>query len=306
MTARGVALVQALVVVAGLAALAAGVLALARQGVERLALTQAAVQAHAMLDAGAAQARADLAVLLATPAPLAPGQPWAAARDAALGPGRVAWAAQDLQGRFNLGWLADPGPWGEGARGAFLRLAAGQGVAPALAERLARALGPDPQARAAAHAPRPAPDMPLTVPQNLAAIPTLAEGGPRALAPLWPLVAALPPESRWNPLTAPLPVAQALIPGLAPADWAEFDAARAAGAIPAPEALPAWATGLWPEDVVAQAAALPLGGEAAWLAVDLAATLDSRTWRRSLVLAYGPDATGAPALSPVLSLPVFE
>lgn len=300
---RGVALVQALIVVAALAAIAAALMAQARQGTEALALRAGGAQAAAWLDAATRQAAAELSARLDGGA-LRPGTGWDAPRDVPIGSGRVGWRAADLQGRFNLAWLAAEGDPGAEAAAAFVRLARAQGLPAALAERLARAAGPDTVARAAAFGTAAAPDLPLLTPRQLAAIPTAAEGGPGALAPLLPLVAALPAQATFNPLTAPLPVLEALIPGLPARDWAAFDAARTAGALESAEALLAWAADRrWPDAAQAAAARLPLGGAAAWFELALTAGIDGRVLRRTVVLAVRPDPSGAPALHPVLTLP---
>lgn len=304
---RGVALVNALIVVAALAALAAALLLRAGQAQERLALKFTADQAAAYLDAGQAQALAELARLLEAGAPVRPGQGWDQPRDMAIGRGRVAWALADLHGRFNLAWLAYDGAPGDLARAAFLRLAEGQGLPLALAERLLRAAGPDPIQRAGALGTGAAPDLPLLTPLQLAPVPRADEGGAAALAPLWPLVAALPPEAGLNPNTASLAVMQALVPGLAPADWDAFQAARDAGAFADPGGLLAHAAEHWPETALATLVSLPLDTAPAWFALELRAELDSLVLRRSAVVALavpGDPALIAPRV--VLSLPIVE
>lgn len=303
---RGVALVQALIVVAALAALSAAALVVATRGTARLTLAMDAAQARAYLDAAQDQARAELAVALAGGPALGPATAWDAPRDVPIDRGRVAWRVHDLQGRFNLTWLADEGEWGDQARAAFARLASDAGLPAGLTGRLIRALGPDEISRASAFGAARAPDLPLRVPQALQSVPTAADGGPAALAPLWPLVTVLPAQARWNPLTAPMPVLQALIPGLSPAAWAAFEAERASGAMTPAEAVYFWAAEYWPEAAQATLAALPLGAEAAWIGLDLSAQLDGVRLRRSLVLAVGTGPDGRPDLPVVLSLPVFD
>lgn len=300
---RGVALVQALVVVAALAAVAAALMEQARRATEALALRAAAAQAAAYLDAGLLQAQAELAALVGA-GPLRLQGDWAAPRRVPIDRGRVAWQAADLQGRFNLAWLADPGEAGAAAAAALVRLATGAGLPMPLAERLARAAGPDAVARAAALGAAAAPEVPLRQVAELAAVPRAAEGGAAALAPLVPLLAALPPEAPFNPLTAPLPVLAALIPGLSAADWAAFDAARRSGALAHAEALPRWAADRWPPSAAAAAARLPLGDAAGWLLLALEAELDGIRLRREVVLelAAGPD--GRPRLEPRQVRPV--
>lgn len=309
---RGVALVNALIVVAALAAISAALLLRAGRTHERLALGLAADQAGAYLDAGQAQAMADLARVLAAGEGIRPGQGWDQPRDLAIGQGRVAWRMAELHGRFNLGWLAFEGPAGEVARAAFLRLAEGRGLPPALAQRLARAAGPDAIQRAAAFGTAAAPDLPLRTPRQLAAVARADEGGAAALAGLWPLLAALPPEAGLNPNTVELAVIQALVPGLPPHEWDRFEAARAAGAFAEPDGLFAFAVEYWPEEALVTLSALPLDAAPAWFELDLRATLDSVTLRRSAVVTLippedaPPAVIAAPAPRVVLSLSIIE
>lgn len=292
MSPRGVALVNALVVVAALAAISAGLLIAATRAQERLALRNRADQVSAYLDAGQAQALADLGTVMAAlqGGGVRPGQDWARPRDLPIGEGRVAWRMEDLQGRFNLAWLADEGDWGAAARPAFLRLAEAQGVSSALAQRLLRAAGPDPRARAEAFGAA-APALPLVTPLQLAGVPGAAEGGAAALAPLLPFLAALPADAALNPQTAPLPVLRALIPGLEPRDWDLFEAARAAGTFRDADELFVYASALWPESALAALVRIPFGTGSEWFGLNLEARLDTLVLRRSAVVALtrAPD-----------------
>jgi len=306
---RGVALVNALIVVAALAAISAALLIRAERAVERQGLRGGTDQVVAYLDAGQAQALAELRQNIDNDRAngIRPGQAWEAPRDVPIDRGRVAWRFADLQGRFNLGWLGGDGEWSESARAAFQRLAEGQGLSTALAGRLVEAAGPDARARAAAFGAGAAPDLPLVLALQLAAVARPAEGGPAALAPLWPLIAALPPDSRLNPDTAPLAVLQALLPGPSESDWAAFDAARKLGLISGPEGLIAHAEANWPDETVELLSSLPMGQGSDWFELDMTARLDSATLRRSAVV------TLTSPLNPVrsdprvvVSLPIVE
>lgn len=312
---RGVALVNALLVVAALAAISVTLLARADRAFARLAQKATGDQLGAYLDAGQAQAMADLTRAMDdnAAAALRAGQGWDAPRDVPIDRGQVAWTTEDLQGRFNLGWLASEQAWGDAARDSFRTLALSLDLPEPLIERLIRAAGPDTLARAGALGTPFAPDLPLILPQQLAAAARPDEGGAQALAGLWPYLAALPPDTGWTVASAPLPVAQALIPGLDALAWDAFAQARLAGEIDTGGALSAYAAQNWPPDVVARVAALPLADETEWLELRLQARLDSQTRGRSVVIDLGrPGPDEPPETHPenhsgpraVLSLPI--
>lgn len=309
MRRRGVALVNALIVVAALAAVSAAVLLRAGQAHQRLGLRLGADQARAYLDAGTAQALADLGQAMAGMEDRAvrPGQGWDQPRDVAIDRGRVGWQMADLHGRFNLGWLSDPSEAGDAARAAFLRLAEGQGVPRALAERLARAASPDEIQRATAFGSAAAPDLPLRLPAQLGAVARAGEGGAAVLAPLWPLLAALPPEAGLNPNTADLAVMRALVPDLPPVEWDRFEAARAEGRFLDPDGLLAFAAEYWPEDALAVLLRIPMETASVWFGLSVQARLDSVTLGRSAVVALSPPEDPAQIVPRVvLSLPIVE
>jgi len=298
-TSRGVALVNALVVVAALAAISAAVLVRADHARQRQSLRGTVDQAAAYVQAGQDQALAELVTLLARqpPGPLLPGQGWDLPRQVPIDRGELGWTFADLQGRFNLTWLSDEGDWGAFARESFGRLAESLGLEPPLIARLIRATGPEGIARAAAFGVARSPEMPLASPRLLAAVARAQDGGPGALAPLWPHLAALPAGTGFNPETAPLPVLQALLPGIDPADWVAFEAARQSGELAATGGTQAHAARFWPEAASETLARLPVAEGPDWLELTLEARLDSRALRRSLVIVLEPpQASTAPAL----------
>jgi len=293
---RGVALVNAILVVAALAAISVVLLVRAERAQERLALKATGDQIGAYLDAGQAQALAELAAVLddQPDGRLRPGQGWDVPRQVPIDRGQMEWSMQDLQGRFNLAWLADEQDWGDRARAAFRRLALSEGLSEVLTERLIAAAGPDPLARASALGLGTAPELPLLLPRQLAGVARPEDGGAQALAALWPHLAALPPGTGWSVATAPLPVARALIPGPDLAGWEAFALARLAGAITDRATLLAFAGQSWPAGVVAELEALPLADGTRWLELRLQARLDSQTRGRSAVLSVDPPDGAAP------------
>lgn len=301
------ALVNALLVVAGLAAISAALLMRAERAITRMGLREPAIQAAAYLDAAQARAMAELAAALAMAAGGNEFPDLSRPREVAIDRGRIGWTFAPLEGRFNLNWLGDPGAWGQEAARAFARLAEGQGLSTELAARLARAAGPDATARAAAVGSRTPPDLPLLWPGQLLAALRPGDGGAAALAPLWPLVAALPPDDGLNPATAPLPVMQALVPGLSPAAWARFEAERAGGLFDSPDILIDYASALWPDAAFSAVVQLPLDGARGWFELTLTARLDSLVLRRSVVVAMDPGADpDRPALRVLLAVPIVE
>ena len=307
---RGVALVNALVVVAALAAISAALLIRTERALERQGLRNQTDQLAAFLDAGQDQALAELARLLdaRTDAVTRPGQGWDRPRQVPIDRGALSWAFTDLQGRFNLGWLADEGAVGDLAREAFARLAEELELPQALTARLIRAAGPDRLARASALDLPRGPELPLVLAQQLAGAARPADGGAAALAPLWPLVAALPPRAGLNPETAPLPVLRAFLPGIDAEDWLAFETLRAAGGLAAIGGLQGFAAQHGAEGAVAMLQLLPQDMDSDWFELRLTAQLDSRSLARSAVVALRPDPDAprpqqaAPRV--VLALPV--
>jgi len=304
---RGVALVNALLVVAGLAAISAALLLRAGHAIQRQGLREPALQVAAYLDAAQARAMAELAAALAVAAGGQEMPDLSRPREIAFDRGRIGWTFAPLDGRFNLNWLGDPGEWGQQAARAFAQLAEGQGLSTELAARLARAAGPDATARAAAVGSRTPPDLPLLWPGQLLAALRPGDGGAAALAPLWPLVAALPPEAGLNPGNAPLPVMQALVPGLSAAAWARFEAERASGLFDSPDVLIDYASALWPDAAFSALVRLPLDNAPDRFELSLTARLDSLMLRRSVVVALDPGADPErPALRVLLAVPIVE
>lgn len=213
----GFVLVNALVLVAALAGIAVFLLARAEGARARQAQTQEAAQLALYLDAFEALSLTILAADRAGGPADHPGEAWARARyDVPLDRGRVAGALTDLQGRFNINWLADPGD--ATAQAGFAALIARLGLAPGLAEEIAAFLGPGGPSNTAAYA-RQTPGLapvggPVLMLDQLLAIPALR---PRDLDRLRPFIAALPGDARLNVNTAPAEVLQSMIPGLSPA-----------------------------------------------------------------------------------------
>lgn len=232
---RGFVLVNALILVAALAAAAVVVMARAEAGRARLQASQGADQLGAYLDAFEAQAlhlimRDDGAVDH-------PGDAWARAQGVPvdLDRGRVAGNIVDVQGLFNLNWLANPED--AAARAAFDRLLRAIGARPSLAADVIALLEPGTPGNGAAYAALDPGLDPVTGPllfmRQLEGVPTLSDRDRAVLEP----VAALAPGDSWLNLNTAAPrVVAAFFPGLSteqmaallsPRDTAPFQSGEA-------------------------------------------------------------------------------
>lgn len=207
---RGFVLVNALVIVAAMAAMALLLLSRAETGRSRQAAAQEAVQLRLALDGFEALARQRLGG--DRDAVDHPGEAWAqpvidqplGAETEGLG-AHLTGQIHDLQGRFNVNWLSDR--QNLRARRGFLLLAQGQGLSLAEAEALAgRITGEDTGVAPGVSAP---PSGPLGVVQQLRQV----TGVDRAdLLRLEPFLAALPGDTGLNLNTTTEAVLTALFP----------------------------------------------------------------------------------------------
>ncbi|QAX32069.1 type II secretion system minor pseudopilin GspK [Leisingera sp. NJS204] len=222
-SSRGFVLVNALVLVAALSAVAVLLLARAESGRARLQAGQEADQLALALDAFDA-----LAITLLAQDRSAtdhPGEAWARVQaEQALARGAVSGRIEDLQGRFNVNWLADPD--NTAARAAFARLLKILALPPRTGETIRAALQPGgPQNRAAWARLDPPLDPvggALLDAGQLAGIPGLP---PRSYQRLRPYITALPGSSRLNVNTASPQVLAAFLPHLPPAALARLQTA---------------------------------------------------------------------------------
>lgn len=281
---RGVALVQALVIVAALAALALALSQRSEGAIRRLEARFAADQRALYLDAGTDLLRETLPEGM-----VHGGQDWARPRDdVVIGDAVLSWRVEDLQGRFNLGWLP-------------LRA-----DAPATLERLLEGAGIAAPERAAFLAMLAESDLPdWGRPEALlAALPAATR---QALRPAMPLLALLPGERSANLNTLKPEVLAALAPGLTQGQRQgvlALVAERPATAIE--EVLPRIAEVLG-EEVRATLAALPLGVTSGSFEIRIEARLDSQTLRRSGVVdTEDPNREPGQPAPLRLGVPLFE
>jgi len=224
---RGMALVNALVIVAALSSLAAGLMLTAETARQRQATGQEVWQAMLYLDAAEPVA----AALLAEDARGDGGfdhaaEPWGRPRELEIDRGTLTLTIRDLQGRFNVNRLADPADLA--ARRQFERLLRGLDLPVALAAGVADHLSPRGPRDVAAYGARALPVLPAGGAVAVIEEIRLAAGmTTEAFARLAPHVAALPPGTPLNVNTASAEVLRAVLPGAAPAVVARLVEERA-------------------------------------------------------------------------------
>lgn len=274
---RGVALIQALLIVAAIAAVAVALLVRVDRAQERLQWRATSEQAALYLASGVELLRSSL-----PRETVHEGQDWAQTRAPLdIDRGTLGWAVSDLQGRFNLSLLqADEG---EVFAAAFARLAAeaglSEGAARAMIDRIAGIEGP----------------LPLILPDLLAE--DLDASELDAWETLRPQIAA------WTGLpmninTLPRAVLDALLPEI-PAEQRRLIFQRVRDEpVDEIDELMNWAMPQLGEAAAQQLTALPLAGQSRLFAAELEARLDSVTLRRSVVIDTGaPEGDSAVRLS---------
>lgn len=287
----GFVLVNALVLVAALAGIAVFLLARAEGARARQAETQSAAQAQLYLDAFEALAVTLLAADRRGGDADHLNEAWARADyDVALDRGRVAGEITDMQGRFNVNWLADPGD--TVARAGFDALIQRLGMAPGLSDAIAEFLSPQGPGNAAAFAGQSPALAPLGGPvlmlDQLLAIPALDA---RDFARLEPFLTALPGDQTLNVNTAPPAVLRSLVPGLTPVAANQLAQSRRLEPFVSVDDFALRAGGL---GVVAldEEALQRFGIGSAWFTVRMRATLDGRTRHRVAVFERQPLPAG--------------
>jgi general secretion pathway protein K len=289
---RGIALLNALVMVAAIAAVAAGLMIEAGRSHDRMALVAGSQQAALHLDAG---------LLLVGPVLLADwqrapeldhlGEPWARAPlEADIDRGRLEARLADLQGRFNVNSLANAAD--TGAARAFERLLRRLGLPVALGAEIAGFVQPRGPVRPADYADRPVPVRPPGGAVDRVEALRLVRGMTEAhYARLAPFVAALPPRTPLNVNTAPAEVLGAVLPAASPADIARLVAERATAPFASAAEFETRAARLIHPRVIARAQG-PAGGldvGSRWFEARLVLHLDGRAHRRILTLERSPE-----------------
>ncbi|WP_323783828.1 type II secretion system minor pseudopilin GspK [Thalassovita sp.] len=300
MKERGFVLVNALVIVAALTAVAVFLLSRAETGRVRLLAGIEAEQLALNLDAYEAWA---VTLLARDGDPVRDhlGEDWAnAAADLPLARGRVAGQITDMQGLFNLNWLADPDNLL--ARDAFDRLLARIGVPSNAGTAIRDLLRPGGPENRDAYLRLDPPLDPvggsLLMRDQLRAIPGLS---PQVLARLTPYITVIPGDSRLNVNTASEVILAAFLPDLPAATlnrivterdrepFASVEDFMTAAGLARPEQEQDTEGGDDPDPAILSGDRVAVGSE--WFRADLTAQLNGRSAERSTVLRRGPPPT---------------
>jgi general secretion pathway protein K len=292
--ARGFVLLNALVLVAAFAAAAVYVLGRADRARLRQADWQGAGQMALYLDAyealaltllrrdqlgGAVDSRTDL---------------WAQeGGSVAIDRGRLSGQISDLQGRFNVNWLANSEDLVAGP--AFVRLVVQLGVSATVADDIAAFVSPGgPQNNAAYDRLTPAVvplGGPLGVLDQLRRIPSLRA---RDYDRLRPYLAALPGDSRLNLNTSSAAVLASLLPGSNVSGLGQLLQSRRQRPFVSVEDFFARATTVVPASTLVDLDLLRFAVGSQWFRADIAVELEGRILTRQTIfqrrpLPYGPQ-----------------
>lgn len=276
---RGMALIQALLITAAIAAVAAALLMRANAARARLETRFAADQAALYLDSGVEQLRRALPQGV-----VGLQQDWARPREGVnIDRGTLDWSVADLQGRFNLSLMA--GDEDGIFHAAFMRLATAQGLTgPALDAVIAGIDGA-------------ADPMPLVEPMLLTSV-AAGQGGAEGWAALEPLLAVWPADEPMNVNTMPEAVLEALAPDLPGLARATILRRLAREPVADGEELRQWITQRMGDLTTTALGDLPLGGSSRRFVLQLEARLDSVVLRRSVVVdTGGGEGPGAVLIS---------
>lgn len=138
---KGIALINALIVVAAISSISVALLVRAEDSRQRSALNQHLFQTDRYLDATELLVRTTLDHL--DPELIYLGQDWARERiNEPIDMGSTGWLVQDLQGRFNINWMISDDDEAARAGAAFYRLLQAEGFASDQVELLMEAFSP--------------------------------------------------------------------------------------------------------------------------------------------------------------------
>lgn len=290
---RGFVLINALVLVAALAAVAVFMLARAEDARLRASAALEAAQLGLYLDAvealavqileddGAGGVPVDaLAEAWAKPLPPVP-----------LDRGQVSGQIVDLQGRFNINALADPGD--ELARASFDRLALRLGLSPQAVEDMVDFLSPGGPEDIRAYTRSDPPIRPvggaLLMREQLRQIPTLSERDYRRLEPY---VAALPGRMKLNVNTVSAEVLASVLPNVNAAAVEALLASARRQPFAAPGAFMTELSRVMREEDFAEVPEEMFTVGSEWFGLDAAADLDGRVATRRAVIRRLPLPQG--------------
>ncbi|MEZ5714082.1 MAG: type II secretion system minor pseudopilin GspK [Paracoccaceae bacterium] len=282
---RGFVLVNALVLVAALAAVAVFMLARAEEARLRAGAAVEAAQLGLYLDAFEAQALQVLEEDGAGGVPIdSLSESWARPLPPVpLDRGQVSGEIVDLQGRFNINALANPGD--ELARASFDRLALRLGLSPQVVEDIVEFLSPGGPEDARAYARADPPVRPvggaILMREQLRQIPTLSERDYRRLEPF---VAAVPGGLKLNVNTVSAEVLASVLQNVNAAAVAALVASARRQPFAAPGAFLTELSRVMREEDFATVPEQIFTTGSEWFAFEAAAELDGRVVTRRAVI----------------------
>ena len=195
---RGVALINALIIVAAISAISTALLLRTERATQRGHLSDEVAQTTRYLDAGTLLVRS---LLDSTdPAALHLQQEWASPRaEVPIDRGTISWEITDLQGRFNLNHLLGDGENAWHLQTSLEQLALAQGLNPEIVRQLASMFKSPRDQRSVAieheGSPSRPPALPLTTLRELLLVPGMTASD---FATIDPFLAALPLETALN------------------------------------------------------------------------------------------------------------
>ncbi|WP_147114511.1 type II secretion system minor pseudopilin GspK [Tateyamaria sp. syn59] len=289
----GFVIVNALVLLAAMSAVAVLLLSRAEQGRARLALAQTSETLRDNLDAFDALSRLVLDRDQVAGRSDSARDAWADTIDTvSLAQGTVSGRITDQQGLFNINWLADPND--TVAQDGFDALTDNLGASPGVAEAIVAFVSRDGPANTAAYraltpAMAPLGGAALTLSQ-LDVIPDVSDGD---LDLLRPYITVLPPGTRLNVNTAPERVLRAMLPQLSERQVLQVLRQRADEPFPTLEDF-ILATGLDTDleenPQAVDAGRLDVGSS--WFQAEATATVDTREASRVTLFKRSPAPTG--------------
>lgn len=285
MTDRGFVLLNALILTMAMAGVAAGLLALAATGTARLGTLRDGDQAGLYLSAGEML----LEQVLERDWEDSPdsdhlGELWATqGYTVPIDRGSLGGQITDLQGLFNVNWLTDPDDSFTPA--AFQRMFQDLGlpvaVASAIRDHVRDGGPPNPVAYSNRPLPIAATGDAIRHPLDLRAVPGMDDA---TLARLMPYVTALPPDSRLNVNTAPVPVLAALIPAAGRRGAEAFVRDRDGNAFTSRGDFAARAARLLPDTALEGFGASRFAVSSEWFSATLSARVDDHVRERLIYL----------------------
>lgn len=289
--ARGFVLLNALILVTALAAVGVLLLARASDGQARRFAGQEAAQLQLYLDGFEALA---LSLLDRDAAGVDHrDEAWAhPVYQVPVDRGTLQGSLHDLQGRFNVNWLANPEDIA--AREAFLRLCAPLGISATRAQNIIRFLTPGGTPSQASFSRRvPALDLrggPVALVDQLQLVPGLRA---QEFARLAPHIAALPGDSTLNVNTASSEVLASLLPGVGLAALDQLIRSRSQTPFTSLEGFLTRLGNVGGFDVVGALDGQLFGVNSNWFGASITARLEAASASRLVVLHRQPLPIGA-------------